>query len=68
MMREFIENQFQTYNIFSDSGFHLGASFMSPFRLQRAFLAIWFSEPLRGTPWTDAGIPGGTLGQIFLTC
>ena len=25
------------------------------------------SEPLRGTPWTDLGLPWGTLDPMFFT-
>ena len=48
-------------------GSHLRASFLSPFQLQRVFFATWFSEPLRGNPWTNIGLPGGAPGLIFLT-
>ena len=56
----------QKYNKLSDWGSHLAASFLSPFNPQGVFLATWFSEPLRGTPWTDFGLPGGTLDPSFL--
>ena len=61
MMRKYIEKQHQKYNKLSDLGSHLEATRLSPFPLQHVFLTTWFSEPLRGTPWTDFGLPGAPL-------
>ena len=50
-MWEYMKKQHPEYNVCSDlAPIYLGTSFLSPFLLQRVFLATLFSEPLWGHP------------------
>ena len=55
------------YAKLSDAGSHLGASCFAVSSGGACFLRPVFRTLWGGTPWTDFGIPWGTLGSMFLT-
>ena len=68
MMRTRNEKYYTRILQMFEFGLPLWSHLRAPFLLQRVLLATCFSEPLRGTPWADFGLPGGTLDPIRLTC
>ena len=64
--KRIIETYYLNYVKLSDIGFHFGASCLIDSRSAAfLFFATCFSEPLRGTPWNDFGLPWGTLDTIL---
>ena len=65
-MRNEIEHNYQTYANISDFGFCVGAVCLPLSRCDAFFRDLFFGTS-GVLPWTDLGLPWGTLGQILST-